>query len=76
MAKQLNPDKPTKWEITYDTEECVSTWKYNMEITTNGPVSVEHRWKKGFDGSEKKKKTLGDLAKEARKSSKSKGSKS
>ena len=74
MAKQVHPDRPRKWEIVYDTEECVSTWKYNMDITTNGPVSVEHRWKKGFDGLDKKKKSLGDLVKESKKQSK--GSKS
>lgn len=77
MAKQVNPDKPTKWEVVYETEQCTSIWKYDSKITTNGPVSVEHRWKKGFDVPvSTKKKTLGDLAKEAKKETKSKRPKS
>ena len=77
MAKQVNPDKPTKWEVVYETEQCTSIWKYDSKITTNGPVSVEHKWKKSFEPyQDKKKKTLGDLAKEARKEQKSKRPKS
>lgn len=77
MSKQVNPDKPTKWEIVYEDEESISIWKYDSKITTHGPVSVEQKWKKGFEPSkEKKKKTLGDLAKEARKEQKSKRPKS
>jgi len=58
----------TKWEITYEDEESVSVYKYNSDITKNGPVSVDFRYKAGFKHpTEQKKKTLGDLAKEARK---------
>ncbi len=68
MAKQVNSGKPTKWEVVYENEQCVSIWKYDSKITTNGPISVEHKWKKGFDNPvSTKKKTLGDLAKEAKK---------
>jgi len=69
MAKTTisSPDKPTKWEIVYEIEDCVSIWKYDSKVTTNGPVSVEHRWKKGFEKNLTKKKTLGDLVKEAKK---------
>jgi|TARA_R110000868_G_scaffold7731_5_gene41000 hypothetical protein len=58
----------TKWEITYEDEETVSVFKYNSDINKNGPISVEFRYKPGFKHpTEQKKKTLGELAKEARK---------
>lgn len=70
-------EKPTKWEVVYEDEECISVWKYNTKITTFGPVEVEHKYKKGYvHPLGQKKKTLGELAKEARKESKSKRTKS
>jgi hypothetical protein len=76
MAKQNNSDKPTKWEIVYESEDCVSVWKYDSKITTNGPISVEHKWKKGFEPTNTKKKTLGDLVDDGKKPVKSKRRKS
>ena len=59
--------KPTKWEQVYEDEDCISIWKYNSKITTNGPVEVEIRYKRGYVHPKPiKKKTLGDLAKEAK----------
>jgi len=58
----------TKWEITYEDEESVSIFKYNSDINKNGPISVEFRHKPGYKHpTEQKKKTIGELAKEARK---------
>jgi hypothetical protein len=76
MTKQTNLDKPTKWETVYETDECTSIWKYDSKITTNGPVSVDHKWKKGFEVPSNKKKTLGDLVNESKKPTKSKTTKS
>lgn len=76
MGKQNNSEKPTKREVVYETEDCVSIWKYDSKVTTNGPVSVEHKWKKGFEPNYGKKKTLGDLVNEIKKPSKSKRPKS
>jgi hypothetical protein len=74
MATQTNlkpTEKPTKWEVVYEDDECISIWKYNSKITTAGPVEVEHKYKRGYvHPMEKKKKTLGDLAKDARKQTK------
>lgn len=65
------PIKPTKWEVVYEDEDCISIWKYNSKITTGGPVEVEHKYKRGYvHPLDKKKKTLGELAKQARKDSK------
>ena len=55
------PEKTTKFERVYESEYCTSIWKYDYSKTTSGPVSVEHRWKKGFETYNAKKKTLGDL---------------
>jgi hypothetical protein len=58
----------TKWEITYEDEESVSVFKYNSDINKNGPISVEFRYKTGYKHpTEQKKKTIGELAKDARK---------
>ena len=74
MAAQTNlkpTEKPTKWEVVYEDDECISIWKYNSKITTAGPVEVEHKYKRGYvHPMEKKKKTLGELAKAARKETK------
>jgi hypothetical protein len=69
MPFEKKPEpKPTKWEVVYEDDECISIWKYNSKITTRGPVEVEYKWKRGYKHpSDKKKKTLGELAKEAKK---------
>lgn len=60
---------------TYDTENCVSIWKYDTKFSTTNPISVEHKWKKGFEMGPEKKKTLGDLVNETKKTTKSKKTK-
>ena len=63
--------KPTKWEHVYEDEETISIWKYNSKVTIAGPVEVEIKYKRGYvPPTPIKKKTLGDLAKEAQKVSK------
>lgn len=77
MAVQTNVKeqiKPTKWEVVYEDEESISVWKYNSKITTKGPVEVEYKWKKNFNPWNQKKKTLGQLAKEAKAEAKKKAS--
>ena len=66
-----NPEKVNKFERVYENEYCTSIWKYDYSRTTSGPVSVEHRWKKGFESSNTKKKTLGDLVNETKPAKKS-----
>lgn len=59
--------KPTKWEQVYEDEETITIWRYNSNITTSGPVEVEFKYKRGYvPPKPEKKKTLGDLAKEAK----------
>ena len=71
MPFEKNPEpKPTKWEVVYEDDECISIWKYNSKITIFGPVEVEHTYKRGFVHPGQKKKTLGELAKEDKKKKK------
>ena len=70
MATSVNQKeviKPTKWEVVYEDEDCISIWRYNSKITTAGPVEVEYKWKRHFNPWNQKKMTLGDLAKEEKK---------
>jgi hypothetical protein len=39
------PEKRTKFEYIFEDEDSVSIWKYDHSKTTNGPVSVEYKWK-------------------------------
>ena len=48
----------------------------DQSFVTSGPVSVEHKWKKGFEGPDTKKKTLGDLVNETKPKKKSQRPKS
>jgi hypothetical protein len=69
--------KPTKWEHVYEDDETISIWRYNSKITIAGPVEVEIKYKRGYvHPLDRKKKTLGELAKQARKESKLEKSKS
>jgi hypothetical protein len=78
MNKTPTPTQTTKikWEVVYEDEDCISVWKYDTRKTINGPVEVEYKWKRGYTHPLDKKKTLGDLAKEAKKEAKLKKSQS
>ena len=67
------PPERVKWEVVYEDDESISIWRYNTKKTTHGPVEVEYKWKRHFNPWGQKKKTLGQLAKEARKKNKSGG---
>lgn len=68
MPFEKKPEpKPQKWEVVYEDEDCISIWKYNSKITTNGPVEVEYKYKRGYVHPSSKKKSLGELAKEFKK---------
>ena len=64
-------EKPTKWEKVYEDEETISICKYDSNISNSGPIDVDIKYKKGYiHPLDRKKKTLGDLAKEAQKTAK------
>jgi hypothetical protein len=73
MPFEKKPEpKPTKWEVVYEDDECISIWKYNSKITTHGPVEVEYKYKRGYTHPGSKKRTLGDLIKESKKTNEKK----
>jgi hypothetical protein len=66
---KLHEEKPIKFERVYEDEESISIWRYNLKKNPYGPVEVEYKWKKGFNPwnvGVRKKKTIGDLVKEAK----------
>ena len=65
--KSQSAEKPVKYEITYEDDECISIWKYDTRKTTAGPVEVEYKWKRSFNPWNKSKKTMGEMAKEMKK---------
>jgi hypothetical protein len=69
--------RPIKFERIYEDEETISIWKYDYNKTRNGPVEVEIKYKRGYvPPKPEKKKTLGDLANDAKKVTKSQRPKS
>ena len=43
-------DKPRKFQHIYkDADGTESIWKYDLDKTTNGPISVEIKYPPGFD---------------------------
>jgi hypothetical protein len=64
--KTSTETKTNKWEVVYEDEDCISIWRYNSKITTNGPVEVEYKYKRGYVHPGTKKKTLGELSKESK----------
>jgi len=70
IMKSQAAEKPVKYEITYEDDECISIWKYDTRKTTFGPVEVEYKWKRSFNPWNKGKKTMGELTKEMKKKSK------
>lgn len=72
MAFEKKPEKLEKFEVVYEDEESIQIWKYNLKKFDRGPIEVETKWKKNFNPWNKKKKTLGDLAKEFRQKDSSK----
>lgn len=66
FEKKQEP-KPQKWEVIYEDEDCISIWKYDSKKSKYGPVEVEYKFKRGYTHPGNKKKTIGELAKEAKK---------
>lgn len=67
MPFEKKPEpKPIKYEFVFEDEDCISIWKYNSRIFKNGPIEVEYKYKRGYIHPGNKKKTIGELAKEAK----------
>jgi hypothetical protein len=64
---------PNKREVKFEDETSIVIWKYNLNVSNTNPVEVEIKYKKGYVHPKSKKKTIGDLAAEAKKQKKLKG---
>ena len=69
MVKSIYDGKPIKFEIIYEDEESISTWKYDLKKFQNGPVEVEIKYKRGVihPALKNEKKYIKDLIKEQKK---------
>ncbi len=72
MAVSITPkqEKPTKFERTFEDDECISIWKYNLQKNPYGPVEVEYKWKRSFNPWNQKKMTISELIKQEKKEKK------
>ena len=41
-------EKVKKFEYIFEDEDCTSIWKYDLDKFTNGPISVEYKWKGSY----------------------------
>ena len=63
MPFEKKPEpRPSKWEITYEDEDCISVWRYNTKKNPYGPIEVEYKYKKGYE-QPKTKRPMKDLIK-------------
>lgn len=64
MPFEKKPEpKPTRWEVVYEDDECISIWRYNSKKNPNGPIEVEYKYKRSYIHPGSKKKSLRDLIK-------------
>lgn len=56
-AKPLKiSEEPRKWERVYESEDTITIWKYNSEISLINPYEVEIKYKKEPETKTKKTK--------------------
>jgi hypothetical protein len=54
--KPLKTSEPQKkWERIYESEETISIWKYDSEISMTNPYEVEIKYKKESETKKSKK---------------------
>ena len=63
----IKPEPPRKFIRIYkDDDGTESIWKYDLDKTTNGPVSVEIKYPPGFDKEWKEAQKKAALAKKGK----------
>ena len=64
MKKEI--EVPRKFSRTYEDDESISIWKYDLNKQPYGPIEVEYRWKKSAQSiwEVKTKKTIKDIIKQ------------
>ena len=44
-TKSLPPENPNKYTRIYEDDTSITTWTYDLDIFTNGPISIEIKTK-------------------------------
>jgi len=44
MAKVTEIQPKRQYEHTYKDDQCVMVWKYDLDKSTSGPISVDIKW--------------------------------
>ena len=55
--KPTPSENPNKYTRIYEDEESIVTWTYNLNIFSNGPISVEIKYKNEQTNGKKNKNT-------------------
>ena len=55
--KPIPLENPNKYTRIYEDEESIVTWTYNLNIFSNGPISVEIKYKNEQTNGKKNKNT-------------------
>jgi hypothetical protein len=55
MRKKIIKEVPQKWERVFESEEIITTWKYDSKFSKNNPYQVDIKYKINHLESEKKK---------------------
>jgi hypothetical protein len=43
--KPISSENPNKYTRVYEDDESITTWTYNLDVFSNGPISVEIKTK-------------------------------
>jgi hypothetical protein len=64
MKKEM--EIPLKFTRTYEDDESISIWKYDLKKQPYGPIEVEYKWKKTAQSiwEDKTKKTIKEIIKQ------------
>ena len=54
MKPKIEKQTHRKWEVVYEDEYTVSTWKYDTKKNGNNPYEVDMKYKKEYPTEDKK----------------------
>ena len=45
IIKPIQSDNPNKYTRVYEDDESITTWTFNIDIFSNGPITVDIKYK-------------------------------
>jgi hypothetical protein len=57
MSKKIKKVEPVKWERVFESEDIISTWKYDSKISKINPYQVDIKYKSNPSPVTEKKKS-------------------